>query len=173
MKIYANPGSGSACVEAALAEVDIAFERVLVEYTDDGIVDEDFIKINPRRQIPAMVLDNGACLTETVAMLSYVADTNQQSGLAPAPGSFERARLDQWMCFILANIYEGELRKNYPQRYTTKDTDDVADVADTFVIDNYKILENACSDGPYFFGETCTILDIYLWMFVNWFEAFD
>jgi len=173
MQIYANPGSGSACVEALMAELDIPFERRLVEYTDDGIVDPDFIKINPRRQIPALVLEDGACLTETTAILTYLADGHPDSEFAPPPRSFARAKLDQWMSFVLANIYEGELRKNYPQRYVVGDPQSVEKVAESFVIENYKILEDACSDGPYFFGKAPTILDIYIWMFINWFEEFD
>ncbi|MEM1401879.1 MAG: glutathione S-transferase family protein [Pseudomonadota bacterium] len=173
MKIYANPGSGSACVEAALAELGLPFERVMVDYTDDGIVDPEFIKINPRRQIPALILDDGRCLTETMAMLMYLADKHPESALAPRPGSFERAKLDQWMSFTLANIYEGELRKNYPHRYVAGETRLVEESAETFVMANYALLEEACSDGPFFFGATLTILDIYLWMFVNWFEELE
>ncbi|MEM8661414.1 MAG: glutathione S-transferase family protein [Pseudomonadota bacterium] len=173
MKIYVNPGSGSACVEAAMAELDLSFERIPVDYTEDGIVDPEFIKINPRRQIPALILDNGVCLTETMAILMYLADNHPESGLTPRSGTLERAKLDQWMSFVLANIYEGELRKNYPQRYVIGDPQFVEDAAETFVMDNYKILESACGDGPYFFGESLTILDIYLWMFINWFEEFD
>ncbi|MEM0953802.1 MAG: glutathione S-transferase family protein [Pseudomonadota bacterium] len=173
MKVYANPGSGSACVEATLAELDVPFERIQVDYTEHGIVDPDFVRINPRRQIPALVLDDGSCLTETMAILMHLADTHTDSGLAPAAGSLPRARLDQWMSFTLANIYEGELRKNYPHRYVTGDPQSVEEAAETFVMDNYKILEDACSDGLYFFGDTPTILDIYLWMFINWFEELD
>ena len=150
MKVYANPGSGSACIEAALAELDLPFERVLVDYTDNGIIDPDFVKINPRRQIPAVILDSGDCLTETMAILLHLADTHPDSGLAPAPASLERARLDQWMSFVLANIYEGELRKNYPHRYVIGDSQPVEEAAETFVLENYRILEDACSDGPYF-----------------------
>ena len=173
MRIYSNPGSGSACVEATLSELDIEFERVTVKYSDDGIVEDNFEKINPRRQIPALVLDNGECLFETVAILMYLADMHPDAGLAPLRGTLERARLDQWMCFILANIYEGELRKNYPHRYVSGDPQGVADVAEKFVMDQYQFIENALGDGPYFFGDQLTILDIYIWMFVNWFEEYD
>lgn len=173
MKVYANPGSGSACVEAVLAELNLPFERVLVDYTDDGIVDPDFVKINPRRQIPALVFEDGACLTETMAILMHLADGHPQSRLAPTPGTFERAKLDQWMSFLLANIYEGELRKNYPHRYVIGDPNPVEEAAEAFVMENYRILEDACDGGPYFFGSDVTIVDIYLWMFINWFEEFD
>ena len=71
--------------------------------TRPGIDDDDFVKINPRRQIPALILDDGECLTETVAILMYLADKYPQSNLAPLHGTLERARLDQWMCFVLAN----------------------------------------------------------------------
>ncbi len=173
MKVYVNPGSGSACVEAALAELDLPLERIPVQYTEDGIIDPDFTEVNPRRQIPALILDDGACLTETMAILMYLADCHPQSGLAPTAGTFERAKLDQWMSFMLANIYEGELRKNYPQRYVIGDPQYVEEAAEVFVMENYRILEDACGDGPYFFGTRLTIVDIYIWMFINWFEEFD
>ena len=76
------------------------------------------------------------------------------------------------MSFTLANIYEGELRKNYPHRYVVGDPQPVEQAAETFVMENYTILEEACK-GPYFFGEALTILDIYIWMFINWFEEFE
>lgn len=173
MKIYVNPGSGSACVEAAMAELALPFERILVDYSEDGIVDPEFAKVNPRCQIPALILDDGECLTETLAILMHLADSHPQAGLAATPGTFERAKLNQWMSFVLSNIYEGELRKNYPQRYATGDPHYVEAAAEVFVINNYKILEGACSNGPYFFGNDLSILDIYLWMFINWFEEFE
>ncbi len=172
MKIYVNPGSGSACVEAVLAELELPFERIPVEYTEEGIVDPEFVKINPRRQIPALILDSGERLTETMAILMHLADSHPESGLAPAPGTLERAKLDQWMSFTLANIYEGELRKNYPQRYVIGDPQYVEAADETFVMDNYRIMEDACI-GPYFLGESVTILDIYIWIFINWFEELD
>ncbi|GHD28005.1 glutathione S-transferase family protein [Halioglobus pacificus] len=172
MKVYANPGSGSACVEATLAVLGIPFERRLVDYSVEGINDPDFELINPRRQIPALVLDDGACLTETLAILLYLADSHPESGLAPPAGSFPRAKLDQWMSFVLANIYEGELRKNYAQRYTDGDPDEVEAAAERFVLENYALLEKTVT-GPYFFGDSLTVLDIYLWMFINWFETFE
>ena len=146
------------------------FERVPVNYTDEGIDDPEFALINPRNQIPALVFDDGTCLTETLAILNCLADRHPESGLAPAPGSLARARLDQWMSFTLANIYEGELRKNYPQRYVVGDVRAVEAAAEAFVLENYRFLEAACSEGPYFFGASPTILDFYLWMFINWFE---
>ena len=169
-KLYINRGSGSACVEAALSELQLPFERVPVNYTDEGIDDPEFALINPRNQIPALVFDDGTCLTETLAILNYLADRHPESGLAPAPGSLARARLDRWMSFTLANIYEGELRKNYPQRYVVGDVQAVEAAAEAFVLENYRLLEAACSEGPYFFGASPTIFDFYLWMFINWFE---
>ena len=173
MKIYANPGSGSACIEATLAELEVPYERILVDYTEDGVADESYININPRRQIPAVVLEDGNCLTETLAILMHLADSYPESKLAPISGTIERTRLNQWMSFILANIYEGELRKNYPHRYVKGDAQDVEQSAEEFVLYNYSILEQACGNDGFFMGKTLTILDIYIWMFINWFEEYE
>ena len=153
--------------------MSIPFKRILVDYSERGIVDQNFYKINPRRQIPTVVFDDNRVLTETIAIMAYFADINPASCLAPKSGSFERANLDQWMSFILANIYEGELRKIYPQRYSIKAWLDVQERAETFVFENYQILENACSNDLFFFGETMTVVDIYIWMFINWLEDYE
>lgn len=103
-------------------------------------------------------------------ILNYLADRLPECGLAPAPGSLARARPDQWMSITLANSYEGELRKNYRQRYVVADVQAVEAAAEACVFENYRLLEAACSEGPYFFGASPTILDFFLWMFINWFE---
>ena len=119
------------------------------------------------------MFEDGTCLTGTLAILKCLADRHPESGLAPAPGSPARARLDQWMSFALVNIYEGELSKNYPHRWVVGDVWAVEAAAEAFVLENYRLLEAACSEGPYFFGTSPTILDFYLWMFISWFDDFE
>jgi len=68
------------------------------------------------------------------------------------------------------NVYEGELRKLNPQDYVNSEncTEAVKVVADNYVEKHYRIFEDALGEGPYMFGETFTVLDIYVWMLAQW-----
>ena len=66
----------------------------------------DFSAVNSKGQVPTLVLDNGETLTEGPAIVQYLADQKPQSGLAPQNGTFERYRLQEWLNFITAVIFE-------------------------------------------------------------------
>lgn len=165
-------GSGSVCVEAALREAGADFTIVQVDTGKKQHVDAEFTKLNPRQQVPALVLPDGTVVTETMAILLHIADAFPNANLAPKPGSSARAVHDRWLAFLAVNIYEGELRKAYSDRYS----DDVghapavSGAAAKYVERHYTILEEQISAGPYFLGHPFSVLDIYIWMLVQWMD---
>src|SRR6185312_12382038 len=101
MKLYYSPGACSlsphivACETGAnveLEKVDLASHK-----TADG---QDYAKVNPKGYVPALRLDDGGVLTEGPAIVQYLADKNPASGLAPANGTVERYRVQEWLNFI-------------------------------------------------------------------------
>src|ERR1700691_769136 len=98
MKLYFSPGACSlsphivireAGIEADLEQVDLKTKK-----TKSGA---DFTAVNPKDQVPTLVLDSGKTLTEGPAIVQYLADQKPQSGLAPQNGTFERYRLQEWL----------------------------------------------------------------------------
>ena len=104
-------------------------------------------------------------------MLLHIGDAFPDAGLAAKPGSSLRAQQDRWLIFMAVNMYEGELRKAYPDRYTDDAgaAECVRRSADAYVKRHHEILEAALV-GPYFFGETFGMVDIYLWMLASWMD---
>lgn len=169
--LYGSNGSGSASVEAALA-LSGAEYRVVQTPTAEGMhLTEDFKAINPRQQVPALRLPEGSVMTEGSAMMLHLADALPAARLAPAPGTPARAQHDRWLIFMAVNIYEGELRKAYSDRYT----DDPAGVegirtsADAYVKRHHAILEEAIV-GPFILGAQMSMADVYLWMLAGWMD---
>ncbi|MFO1033169.1 MAG: glutathione S-transferase family protein [Hyphomicrobiales bacterium] len=168
--LYGWRQTGSLAIEAAFAELGVPFEEVLISRKNDENLTEAFRQINPRQQLPALRLPDGSVMTEGSAMLLHLADTFPALGLAPPPGSSARAQHDRWLAFFQANIYEGELRKLFPSRYV----DDAACAASAmrsakvYVERHYIIFEGCLGDGPYFFGNHFTMIDIYVWMLAQW-----
>ena len=169
-KIYGWKLSGSLATEAALKEAGADYEIIPVNIKEGEQHQEEYGRINPRRQVPALALPDGSVMTEGAAILLHIADAHPQSRLAPPPGSSERAQHDRWLFFFAVNVYEGELRKLNPQNYVTSAdcAEAVKTVADSYVEMHYRIFEEALGDGPYTFADTFTALDIYVWMLAQW-----
>ena len=168
--LYGRNETGSAAVEAALAEAGAAFEVRDVPGDRTEAEAAGFLAVNPRGQVPALVLPDGSVVTEGPAILLHIADAFPAAGLAPPPGSPERARHDRWLCFLHANCYEGELRRFYPDRYTTDPAgaDGIRAAAEDYVRRHYVLLASAVAFAPYCCGDRPSMLDIYLWMIIQW-----
>ncbi len=110
MKLYYAPGACSLSVHIALAESGLPFDaekinlRAQPRLTADGT---DFAAINNKGYVPALVLDNGEVLTEGPAIVQYIADQVPAKRLAPANGTLERYRLQEWLNFISTEIHKG------------------------------------------------------------------
>lgn len=167
-RLYGSLGSGSAAVEAALAETGTRYEVITTNTKEQAHLTDTYRAINPRQQVPALELPDGSVMTEGSAMLLHLADAHPQTGLAPAPGSSARAQHDRWLIFMAVNVYEGELRHFYPDRYADHPAS-VLEKAVIYVERHYAILDEAIK-GPYFFGDTLTMLDIYIWNMATWMD---
>src|SRR5271155_2852672 len=101
MKLYYAPGACSLSphIVAMEAGVPVDLEKVnLAEHkTESG---QDYLTINPKGYVPALRLDDGSVLTEGPAIVQYLADQKPASGLAPAAGTLQRYRLQEWLTFL-------------------------------------------------------------------------
>jgi glutathione S-transferase len=167
-RLYGSNGSGSASVEAALALCGAAYEVVATTTREGKHLTPEYAAINPRQQVPALALPDGSVMTEGAAMMLHLADAFAAAHLAPLPGSASRAQHDRWLIFMAVNIYEGELRKGYSERYGA-DADSIRACADAYVERHYHILEQAIA-GPFLLGMPMTMADLYLWMLAGWME---
>jgi glutathione S-transferase len=108
MKLYYYPGACSMSPHIMLREAGLKFDLVKVDLgthkTEKGA---DFYAINPKGYVPAFELDNGQVLTEGPAIVQYIADQKPEKKLAPANGTLERYRLQEWLGFIGTEIHKG------------------------------------------------------------------
>lgn len=165
MKLYARAGAGSAAIEALLAEAGIAFELVEVERPTP----ESFFRINPLGQVPALELDDRSVMTESAAIMIYLADLH---GYAPRPDSSARPQFLRWMLFMATALYTSDLRMYYPERYST-DASHAPGIKAKAIADmdrELQILSNGLARGPYVLGEDFSAADIYAAMLVSWAE---
>lgn len=108
MRLFYSPGTCSLAPHIVLREIEQTFDLERVNFvtrrTDTG---RDFNGINPKGYVPALQLDSGEILTETAAILQYIADMSSSSmDLAPKAGTFERARLQEHLSFVSTELHK-------------------------------------------------------------------
>jgi glutathione S-transferase len=171
-KLYGTKHTGTCAVHAALEELNTSYEMVEVTTKTGQHLTDDYKKINPRQQVPSLMLPDGTVITEGPAILIHLADTHSQLSLIPSIGTVERSQIVRWLFFFAVNVYEGELRKLFGARFTTDPNggDAVVAAAEAYVNQHYEIFENILGEGPFFLGDEFTVLDIYVWMLAQWMD---
>lgn len=107
MKLYYSPAACSLAPHIALCEAGIPVELIKTDVKTKTTADGgDFWKVNSKGYVPTLELDNGEVLTECPVILQYIADQKPASGLAPAAGTSERYRLQEWLNFITAEVHK-------------------------------------------------------------------
>jgi glutathione S-transferase len=163
VKLYIIPGACSLAVNIALREAGLPFELIRVDgathKTEGGA---DFLAINPKGYVPALQLDDGQVLTETAAVLQYVADLAPQARLAPPAGSLMRYRLMEWLSFINSEVHKGFL-----PLYSPEANDAVRDFARDRLVKRLEYLQGVVR-APHLLGGEFTVADAYLFTVLGW-----
>lgn len=165
MKLYYKPGACSLASHIILREMDKDFELERVDTdtqkTETGV---DFKQINQKGYVPVLGLDDNQFLTEGAAILQYLADQNPEAGLAPEPGTIERAHLQEHLNFI-----SSELHKAFGPFFSSHASSDDKKAAKENVEQKMAHFESTFSDGrDYLLGEKFSVSDAYLFVVSSW-----
>jgi glutathione S-transferase len=111
LQLYFFPMACSLSSRIALMEAGIEAQYHLAHIWTKQVVDDgsDFLGVSPKGAVPVLVLENGERLTESAAVLQYIADVKPTAGLAPAFGDPDRYRLQEWLSFVGAEIHKAFL----------------------------------------------------------------
>ena len=124
MKLYYSPGACSLSPHIALLEAGLPYDLVKVDLRAKKLENgDDYLKVNPKGQVPALALDSGELVTEGPVIVQMIADQVPAKNLAPARDSAERYKLLEWLNYIT-----GELHKNFGPLFQPAIPDDVQGV---------------------------------------------
>jgi glutathione S-transferase len=167
--LYNRPGSGGFAVEAALTLADQPFDFIDVGNKPGDKMPDHFRAINPWGQVPALILPDETLMTETGAILTYLAGAHPEAGLSPVPWTPAHGTFLRWMTFLGANIYEAILHDGYPARFTD-DPDGVENVKTAALKrchEGLGVLEDAIGANGWLQDEM-SVADLYLAMLFIW-----
>jgi glutathione S-transferase len=157
MKLYFTPGACSLSPHIALREAEALFELEAVDLaaktTRSG---KNFLEINPKGYVPALVLDDGELITEGAIIVQYIADQRPELGLAPPNGTRERRRLQEWLHFIATELHKGFGPINHP-----KSTEELKQALKPRLLARFAFLGQSLGSKPFLLGNTFTVADGY------------
>ena len=174
-KLYGDADSGSFAPQVVLEELGADYELITVALEEKATRTPEFLAVNPLGQIPVLVLPDGTVMTESAAMVVYLADTAPQAGLLPAAGDTARATALRWLFLLAANLYEADLRYYYAERYAggTACAAAVKTAAQAHMRRTLELVEAALEPGPFLLGERYSVVDPYLCMVGAWYPQQD
>jgi glutathione S-transferase len=171
IKLYFSPGSCSLASYIALEEAGADYSVQRINFAADQQKSPEYLAINPKARVPAMVTDRGV-LTETPAILAYIAQSYPKAKLAPLDDPFAFAQLQAFNNYLCATVHVAHAHKGRGTRWA----DDLAAIAEM----KRKVPESmgACFDliekemhGPWAMGDSYTVGDPYLFTLSGWMEG--
>lgn len=164
LKVFGAVGSGSVPIEAALTLLGVAYEVIDAVTWESEEARKRVAIVNPLRQVPALVLPSGEIVTESAAILIYLADLYPQARLAPGLKDSKRAQYLRWMTYVSAAIYAFAWIKDDPMRIAAKieDTPHMIDRIHDRIADCWRKMDDQITPSRYLLGEDLSVLDLYV-----------
>jgi glutathione S-transferase len=168
MKLYYSPGACSLSPHIALLEAGLPYELVKVDLRAKKLENgDDYLKVNPKGQVPALGLDSGELATEGPVIVQMIADQAAAKGLAnnlvPARDSAERYKLLEWLNFITS-----ELHKGFSPLFNPTFSDEVKGFFKERLMGKFKYIDAQLAGHDYLLGQAFSVADGYLFTMLCW-----
>jgi glutathione S-transferase len=174
LKLFYAAHTCSLATHIVLEEVGADYSTARIDFAKTQQRSPEYLKINPRGRVPALVTDRGI-LTETPAMLVYVAQRFPAAGLASIDDPFAFAEMQAFNSYLCSTLHIAHAHRMRGSRWV--DADDAASIAamqrkvPQSVTACFELIEHDMLKGPWVMGERYTICDPYLFTLAQWLEA--
>jgi glutathione S-transferase len=172
LKLYFTPDTCSLASHIALNDAGAEYTLARISFAGEEQRKPEYLAINPKGRVPALVTDKGV-LTETPAMLAFIAQSYPKAALAPLDDPFRFAQTQAFNSYLCATLHVAHSHRMRGSRWA----DEPASFADMqrkvpeSVAACYRLIEDSLPAGPWVMGETYTICDPYLFTMAQWMEG--
>jgi len=172
LKLYYAPNTCALASHIALEEAGAAYETVRMSFQAEDQKTPGYLKINPKARVPSLVTDKGI-LTETPAILAFIAQAYPAAGLAPVGDPFEFARVQAFNSYLCSTVHVAHAHRMRGYRWVDEETAIKAmqKKVPKSVGEAFGLIEREMLAGPWVMGSTYTICDAYLFTLAQWLEA--
>lgn len=171
LKLFYSPGACSLASHIALEEAGVPYELVRLNFKADDQRKPEYLKVNPKGRVPALVTDRGI-LTESPAILAYIAQTFPAAKLAPTD-AFDFARAQAFNSYLCSTVHVSHAHRVRGNRWV----DDPAAIKEMqrkvpeTVGAAFALIENGMLEGPWVMGKDYSVCDGYLFTMAQWMEG--
>jgi glutathione S-transferase len=171
IKLFYTPHTCSLASHIALEDAAAEYSTVRIDFASEQQRAPEYLAINPKGRVPALVTDKGV-LTETPAMLAFIAQSFPLARLAPLDDPFSFAQVQAFNSYVCSTLHVAHSHRMRGYRWA----DDPAAIAamQRKVPDSvgacYDLIEAGMLRGPWVMGETYTVCDPYLFTLAQWLE---
>ncbi|OAT19118.1 glutathione S-transferase [Buttiauxella noackiae ATCC 51607] len=167
MKLYYKAGACSLSPHIILRETGVDFSLVKVDLaakkTEAG---DDYLEINAKGQVPALLLDDGSLLTEGVAIVQYLADKVPDRQLLAPSGSMTRYHTLEWLNYIAT-----ELHKGFSPLFNPATPEEYKTIARAALEKKFQYVNEELNDKQWLMGLRFSVADAYLFTVLRWAHA--
>ena len=174
LKLFYAPHTCSLATHIVLEDVGADYSTVRIDFARTQQQSPEYLKVNPKARVPALVTDRGV-LTETPAMLAFLAQAFPAASLAPLDDPFAFAEVQAFNSYLCSTLHIAHAHRMRGYRWV--DAGDAASIAamqrkvPQSVTAGFALIEQEMLKGPWVMGERYTICDPYLFTLAQWLES--
>jgi glutathione S-transferase len=172
LTLYYAPHTCSLASHIALEDVGANYELHRIDFKTAQQRSADYLRVNPKARVPALATPRGI-LTETPAMLAFIAQSFPDARLAPLDDPFAFAELQSFNSYLCSVVHVAHAHRMRGYRWADEQSsfDDMKRKVPQSVGACFAVIEESLLKGPWVMGEAYTIADPYLFTLAQWLEA--
>ncbi|MEQ8815182.1 MAG: glutathione S-transferase family protein [Thalassobaculum sp.] len=172
LTLYYTPQTCALASHICLEEAGAEYRAERIDFAKEEQKAPAYLAVNPKGRVPALVTPSGV-LTETPALLLYIAQLFPAARLAPLDDPFALARVQAFNSYLCSTLHVSHAHRMRGHRWA----DDPAAIeamkrkVPETVAAGFDYVERHAFAGPYVMGEAYTIADPYLFTLARWMEG--
>lgn len=172
LKLYYAPGTCALASHIALEEAGAPYTTERLDFKTNQQNSPQYLEINPKGRVPSLMTDRGV-LTETPAMLAYIAQSYPKANLAPIDDPFAFAQLQSFVSYLCSTVHVAHAHKGRGYRWASEESSfaDMKRKVPESMAAAFALIEKKMLKGPWVMGETYTVCDPYLFTLCGWLEG--
>jgi len=170
-KLYFTPGTCALASLIALIEADADHETILIDFRNEEQRKPGYLAVNPKARVPSLVTDRGV-LTETPAILAFIAQSFPQAKLAPSD-PYEFAQAQSFNSYLCSTVHVAHAHRMRGPRWADEQSSyaDMQRKVPKNMSDCFALIERTMFKGPWVLGDNYSICDPYLFTLVQWMKG--
>ena len=172
LTLYYAPGTCALASHLALEWAAAPYDAVRVDFKTQQQRSPEYLEINPKGRVPALATEHGV-LTETPALLQYIAQRFPDAGLAPLDDVFQLARVNEFNSYLCSTVHVNHAHRGRGTRWADdpQAIEAMKQKVPQNMADCFGLIEGQMLRGPWLLGERFSTSDLYLFTIAGWLEG--